>query len=359
MTLPFVLGANYPWVTCGHDFGPRPPAWSGAAPTDWDRVRRDFDELAALGLSVVRFWILGGGVNYPVGADPRTVADRVPFRDPYRSRAAWARGRAFHYVPRTEPPGLPQGFLDDFARLLDACRRAGVRLIPSLLSFELFLPINEQSGGPESGGRGAFVLRENTRPFFDRVLEPLLDVCEGHRDALFAFEVMNEPDWPVLPSPSRGPFVSPLVLCDFLLEGARRIARRELVATIGFTNARPSWLPPSVRVGLSRLAERGAYVHQRHAYPREDLGVRLAPASESAVTPCLIGELPSAQARRWADPELWDTESDPDRYLEARLRLARERGYIGALVWACNSMDTQTRWNDRTRAQLRRVAQRV
>lgn len=355
----FALGVNFPWVTCGHDFGPRPSAWAGARPTDWSAVERELTALRALGACVVRFWILAGGVNYPVGRDAHAIADVVPFHAPYPSRWAWARGRAHRFEPRTDPPPLPDAFLDDFTRLLAACRAAGVALLPSLFSFEIFLPILDQKGGPKSGGRGAFVLGNRTPRFFDGVLEPLLERSEAYRDAIFAWEVMNEPDWAVLPTPERGPWVSPDALAAVLLEGVRRIARRGFTATVGFANARPSWLPMPVTRELRALAERGAYLHQRHFYPREDLGMRLAPASESAITPCLLGELPTAQARRWADPELWRTECEPERYLEARLALAEQRGYVGALVWACRSDDPQTRWDARVRAQLSRAAERL
>src|SRR5690606_5266334 len=237
----FVLGANYPWVSCGHDFGPRPPAWAGAKRTDWGRVQSELEELRGLGLSVVRYWLLAGGVNYPVGRDPDEIAARVPFREPFAGRRTGAR--ALRFELHAPPPALPQAFLDDFGRLLSACRAAGVRLLPSLVSFELFLPITPHPGGPASGGRGALVLGANQRAFFDAVLEPLLEVSEGQRDALFAFEVMNEPDWPALPAAGRGPFAPPDALARFLVQGARRIARRGLLSTIGFCNARPSWLP--------------------------------------------------------------------------------------------------------------------
>jgi len=352
----FVLGANYPWVSCGHDFGPRPPAWAGAKRTDWGRVQSELEELRGLGLSVVRYWLLAGGVNYPVGRDPDEIAARVPFREPFAGRRTGAR--ALRFELHAPPPALPQAFLDDFGRLLSACRAAGVRLLPSLVSFELFLPITPHPGGPASGGRGALVLGANQRAFFDAVLEPLLEVSEGQRDALFAFEVMNEPDWPALPAAGRGPFAPPDALARFLVQGARRIARRGLLSTIGFCNARPSWLPDEARAALAELAIRGRYLHQRHHYPREDLGMRLAPASASAIEPCLLGEVPTAQHSRWADPELWETESDPARYLEARIALAKERGYAGALVWACRSEDPHTRWDARVKAQVKRAAER-
>ena len=46
-------------------------------------------------------------------------------------------------------------------------------------------------------------------------------------------------------------------------------------------------------------------------------------------------------------------------YLEARLALAKERGYVGALVWACRSADLHTRWDERVKAQVKRAAERT
>jgi hypothetical protein len=355
----FVLGANIPWVTCGHDFGPRPPAWRGARPTDWAALERELAALHALGLRVARFWVLAGGVNYPVGSDPTAIADVVPFDAPYPSRRHWRTAQTYRFELRGALPRLPDAFLEDFERLLEACRAADVALLPSLTSFELLGPIVSHTGGPRSGGRGSFVLGARTGPFLDAVLEPLLERCEPYRDAIFAWEVMNEPDWGALPRGVRGPWAPPDALSAFLLEGVRRIARRGFRATIGFIHARPTWLSPEHRATLQTLADRDSYVHQTHFYAREDIGMRLPRASDTAVTPCLLGELPSAQAYRWADPELWATEAEPDRYLEARLALAAERGYVGALVWSCRGTDSQTRWNASTQAQIARAARRL
>ena len=106
----FQLGLNHPWVTCGHDFGPRPPAWSGAPGTDWGEVERQLAEARAAGVRVSRWWILAGGVNYPVGAPP--------------DEAFAFDGLRFHR--RLALPALPDAFLADFLR--DAprtgCRQA-------------------------------------------------------------------------------------------------------------------------------------------------------------------------------------------------------------------------------------------
>jgi hypothetical protein len=357
----FTLGINFPWVTCGHDFGPRPPEWSGAPPTDWAAVEAELSEMRALGLRMARWWVLAGGVNLPVGAPASSIARRAPFVAPWprwqRPRVRWRRGRPEHWRPRAPLPALPRRFLDDFERLLRACASAGVKLVPSLVSFELFLPLEAQ-GGPTSGGRAAFALGARQAAFFDATLEPLLEVTERHRDALAAWEVANEPGWALAPGRRRDgahpPWVRADALTDFLLDGVRRIARRDLRATIGFDDPRPRWLDPAARTALRRLAERGAYVHQRHHYPRGARGQPLPPAAESPVRPCWLGELATARAGRWSDAGL--AEDDPDAYLERRLALVRERGYEAALLWASRATDPSVRWDAGTRAQVRRAA---
>lgn len=314
----FVLGINYPWIACGHDFGPRPIPWAGAKRTDWSALERDLKELAAIGVGVVRFWILADGVNYPVGRPPQL---------------------------NMEAPELPGEFLDDFASLFRACRAARVRLIPSFTSFEMFFPIEEKIGGVLARGRAVMVSGKNERLFFDRALEPLLDIAAAHREALYAFEVMNEPDWIVLGIDGEGPHWPAELVSSFLAEGARRIAARGLIATIGFSRADPTWLAPSVRELLIALAARGAYIHQAHFYAKVGRRARLPEAS--GILPCLLGEMPTARAERWADPELRTTEAEDD-YLEARLALAKKRGYCGALLWSKRATDDQTRWDAST-----------
>jgi hypothetical protein len=250
-----------------------------------------------------------------------------------------------------------------------------VRAIPSLVSFEMFQPFIALPNGVSKRGRGDLVFggedAVDVAPFFDAALEPLLEVAMGERDGVYAFELINEPGWAVrggriqvdraaygpLPSPK---LVSAAQMSAFIERGVERIAHAGLVATVGFVDPDPRWLAPSVLARLRALAAEGRYVHQRHHYPTI-LGDFTLPAhATSPITPCILGELPTAMGGaldniRWRDPELRQTESDEERYLEARLRLIHDvRGYPASLLWSARSADSRRAWGASQIAQVAR-----
>jgi hypothetical protein len=73
-----------------------------------------------------------------------------------------------------------------------------------------------------------------------------------------------------------------------------------------------------------------------------------------------LGEFPTGHEEalenaRWKDSELRALEDSPERYLFGRLRLARQRGYAGALAWA-----TQPEWlQERAREKAARTGERA
>lgn len=383
------VGINHPWIACGHDFGPRPPAWGGDAARDWDAVRRELHAFRALGLRVTRFWLLGGGVNFPVGEDPRDrygiepLPARTGLRDAISKRVVRGGGEVrSRFVTRGAPlPALPAAYLDDFRTLLAACADAGVQLMPSLVSFELFQPIEIQRGDVPSRGRAALIFGDDLRRpdpsqidrFLDATLSPLLEVCAEYPRALYAFEVANEPDWAVEGGPLharlRGRWLEVMpktvpreAMACFLERAVDRIVAAGLLATIGTKQARVRWLPPKVRQKLARLGAEGRYVHQLHHYP-SPYEPALLPAHDTLpIRPCLVGEMPTTQARplglhAWCWPEglaHYRAELDPARYLEARLRLIEARGYPGALLWGAHSTDEMSAWGPSQKAQIAR-----
>jgi hypothetical protein len=370
----FLVGANFPWIDCGWDFGPPPPGWRRDPPRDWARLEQDLRELRALGIRVVRWWVLAGGVNYPAG---RSIADIATERGLLRKQ--------WQLRPGVALPALGDAFVADFSRLLAACAAAGVQLVPSLVSFEWFAA---ERGG--SRGRANLVfgvderlsrVREHVDAFLEATLAPLLAASGARRSAIFAWETVNEPDWVV----HGGPLLSPILksvesweMNTLIQQATERIVRAGFVATTGFKRVEPGWVAADLWATLRRTAEQGAYVHQLHHYPV--LGsTRLAPASSSPIQPVVVGELPTAMGRfgtpanqRWGNPELAESERREDEYLLGRLRLIRALGYAGAWLWSTEPAwlkerrgqrggerepDPRVRWTYSQRAQVRRLGE--
>lgn len=330
------MGLNVPWVACGHDFGPPPPAWSGAARTDFGALERDLVAWRADGIRVVRFWLLGGGVNYPVGRRPQDVGWRV---------------RGAHY--EGAPVALGARFLEDVRSLQTACANAGVRLVPSLLSFEALFP-REVPGSVSRGGLRRVLLEDPARAH-DALLAPLLEVLDPAH--VRAVELMNEPDWVVRGGPvhahrrgGRWRLTTDRVprahLEDWLREGIARVAAAGHVPTVGFARA------DAQKFWSSALCQslRQVGLWQVHHYP----GWRGRPLP-SATPGAVVGEFASAPpgwhpaARPWRLPR----ESEPTRYLRARLEHVRARGYAGAWLWSARARDPASAWGPQQRVQVR------
>lgn len=385
----FLVGVNYPWLDCGHDFGDKPPGYGPQGPVErWQTLETELRALRQDGVRVVRWWVLAGGIGYPAGLDARAWADVVPARvGPLGAMAdvVWAglgdrlpfglgRWRAYDTLrlrPEAVVPALPGPFLQDFGRLLDACDAAGVQLLPSLVSFEWFQPFVALGEGASKRGRGAFVFGhrgDGVEAFLDATLAPLLEVSATRPNAVWAWELINEPGWAV---PGGSPQFdasaygwvptarteTAAAMSLFIARGVERITEAGSLATVGFADPEVPWLTDDAWSVLRRRAQEGRYVHQRHHYPR-GLGGHLPEASESPITPCLLAEFPTARPNgldvgRWRDRELRHSETDDQRRLRARLALIRARGYSGALPWSVRSGDRQRAFGPRERSQLR------
>src|SRR5690606_17836726 len=188
--------------------------------------------------------------------------------------------------------------------------------------------------GPR-GGEGAQVER-----FLRATLAPLLDVSQSRRDAIYAWEVINEPDWVVRGGPLN-PTVKKTVsardMNGLLRAAVERTIEAGFTATIGFKQTGPRWLFPELRAFLDGAARRGEYMHPLHHYPNVMFQRRLPPASASPRGNVFVGEFPTSNVQSltngcWADAGL--AENDPERYLERRLALIRAQGYRGAFLWS-------------------------
>ena len=215
-----LVGINYPWIDYGWDFGGPPPEWVACENlAAWQAKKRkqieeDFRLFAAQGICAVRWFIMADGLNYGMNAwAPRKAAngwtfDPLPAEDLFYSR-----------------------LVNDFEFVLQVCRNNNLKLFPSLIDFSWCWQGNPVAGnsGIIKGGRYDIVRDpEKRQAFLDRILDPLLELCMRYLDSIYAWELINEPEWVVgnfLPwwKKDRDRMVTRKEMKAFIAEGIRRI----------------------------------------------------------------------------------------------------------------------------------------
>jgi len=318
------VGINYPWIDYGWDFGIPPPAWVHPGKLEQWRARKrvqildDFRRFAELGLFAVRWFMLADGLSYGTGEEaPRLIDGRWRF-DPLPA------DHPFHWQ-----------LIEDFAFVLEVCSETGVRLVPSLIDFHWCHEGKSLEGGIVKGGRGD-VLRdeEKRRRFFDHVLEPLLDVSVRRPDTIYAWEIINEPEWVTKRryfswlQRDKNKTIPYQSMIEFIREGIGRINSRGLPSSVGFAHwdAMNKW--NSGRLGIS--------VPQFHYYAPDRREIPVNPFSPG--TPCFIGEFATTFLRGWPDLD------DLDRPIPVRLRNLEAKRYSAAFLWSARAKDNATKW---------------
>jgi hypothetical protein len=328
------VGVNYPWFDYGWDFGLGPPAWRGGRSTPgWyaeiDNHLRLFQDL---GISVVRWFILADGLTYGVGGT-------APVPDPVASRG-W----------RFDPPPLSGEFLEQFAELLarfEAARangRPSIQLLPVLIDFyfcesgirpvEKLNPSNpvtptQDPDWVKRGRADALTDAAKRKRFLDHVLDPLLRASCRHPAVIYAWELINEPDW-VTSGWHSSPFartpVPEAAMRAFIEEGTERIRAAGFKPTIGFAS-------------IGTLGQSGitAEINQFHHYPG---GARALDRSDfDPSLPGIIGEFATAGT------DVWPDLTGSNQSVLHRLRLARSHGYPLAILWSFLARDRHTIWS--------------
>ena len=336
------VGINYPWFDYGWDFGLAPPGWrgSGMVPRWYDEIDGHLELFHDLGLGVVRWFILADGLTYGSG-------DAAPRPDPDRP-GQW----------RFNPPRLDADHLEHFRELLvrfsrfNADVETPVLLLPVLIDFRFCEPGARPISLPDPAdpmrtvsdpawvkcGRADVLVDSSKRArFFDGVLEPLLAISQEHRNALYAWELINEPDWITNGWHPDGRHDHPIgeaSMKAFLEDGKHRIRRAGFKPTIGFSLV--------ATLERSRIT---AEINQFHHYPAGSR--RLAPHTFSPEFPAIVGEFATAESDIW--PEL----GTAGQSVLARLRRIDALGYPLALPWSFRTHDTHTVWSPAVEQQIR------
>ena len=332
-------GVNYPWLSYGWDFGPAPPGWrTGNDPAWITQIGQHLQHLAAIGISVVRWFILGDGLTYGTGPDAPTL-----------NRAA-----GDETVWRFEPPSLASEFSEHFEAVLQsfAAQSTGpdpVRLMPVLADYKFcepgVWPVTRQEpalrqGAPDQGwvkGGRAQAVTSNRQRFIDQVLRPLLRLSSGYRDAIYAWDVFNEPEWVTNGWHPDGRKDHPVGESDmraFLQDSMSAIRQAGFKSTIGFAM-------------IETIGQTGLYadINQFHHYT--DGSRFLEPNPFDPRHPAIIGEFATSTAEdTW--PEL---RLRGQRILE-RLKFARSQGYALALAWSFQAADRHTAWTPQAETDI-------
>jgi hypothetical protein len=325
-------GVNYPWFSYGWDFGPAPPGWRAGSDPDWvPHIRQDLQYLAALGISVVRWFVLGDGLTYGTGPDAPKL-DRFAPGD----GAGWRFG----------PPALASEFTEHFEAVLEsfAAQSTGphpVRLLPVLADYKFCEPgawpvVNTDpalgrevaDSGWVKGGR-VEAITSNRRQFIEQALQPLLRLSSDYKDAIYAWDIFNEPEWVTNgwhPDRRAGHPVDESDMRAFLEDSMSAIRQAGFNSTIGFGM-------------IETIRQTGLYadINQFHHYTDGSRSLERDPFDPRH--PGIIGEFAtSAKQDTW--PEL---RQRSQRTLE-RLKLAQSQGYALALAWSFRAEDRHTAW---------------
>jgi hypothetical protein len=342
------VGFNYPWSynRMGGDIGPNPHVslqqWSDEQhleeqglerniplPPLFDHIDRNLANLAGMGIEVVRYWIMANGLVYGQ-APTHSWPDLTPL-------GPW------DFSP---PTRTDRRFLYHFEELLKRFAKAGMHIIPSLISFE-FGGIrgtpspDDRAKGLAAGGRAnIFTDATKRQTFINTILADFLTVSAPFQNSILAWEVINEPCWNVALFDVNGPKpqeVDSQNLNAFLRAATQLIESKGFASTIGHRFFGDLIPPPFQMMPYAPLVVTGNRP-QFHYYRQSHLGVGDPPQikgqnlfrSLSAVGPKpFLGEFDSS-VNRFGEP--WPELSGNDT-TTTRLELLQNEGCELALLW--------------------------
>lgn len=321
------VGVNYPWLDYGWDFGDAPRGWRHDSDPRWTTfIDLELQSLHSLGIRVVRWFVFCDGLAYGNGNEA-----------PYQNRdGKWCFGD-----PLKGPPKLSESFRRHFRKLLERFsvanqrRQPPIRLLPVLLDYKFCQDGYNALRTPQMewirGGRNDVVIKpQMSQNFFECALSPLLDISKDHRNAIFAWDIFNEPEWVTNdwhPDGTRGLPASAQQMRQFLQAAIDRVQSADFRATIGFN-----------RIETIRSTKLYACYNQFHHYARNER--KLEQNKFDKQSPGIVGEFATS-----LNGDIWP-ELPKAQTVYHRLKHVEKMGYSLALPWAIMSTDRDTSWRD-------------
>jgi hypothetical protein len=168
--LRFMYGVNYAWHHFGADFGGN-ARWTQPGISNNPKVDAQLAEMAANGVSVVRWWV---------------------FPD--------FRGDGVAFDAADHPTGLGGTVLSDVARALELAAQHDLYLMLTLFSFDNFRPTTNMEGGVRARSIKPLIIDAAQRGnLMEKVVRPFARAVASspHRDRLIAWDAINEPEWAI------------------------------------------------------------------------------------------------------------------------------------------------------------------
>jgi hypothetical protein len=170
-----------------------------------------------------------------------------------------------------------------------------------------------------------------------QTLDPFLEVSRRHAGAIYAWELINEPEWVTNgwhPDRRNNHPVDELAMRTFIDDGMERIRRAGFKPTVGFA-----------RIETLRRTRITGEINQFHHYPEGRRALGVHPFDERF--PGIIGECATAETDIW--PEL---RASGQAVLN-RLRLAEQQQYPLTLLWSFLQRDRHSAWSPDVEQQIR------
>ncbi|MFL6593230.1 MAG: hypothetical protein ACJ8GK_11075, partial [Luteimonas sp.] len=303
-------------------------------PTLFDNLARNLQELSAIGISVVRWFLIANGSNYGRGPWRRIVDEGST------KASVWE-----FTLPRTTDPR----YTFHLRELLKAFRAAKMQIIPSFVDF----PLAGDSPPPDAnglafGGRADLIRDKAKRTaFLNGIFLDLLVASREFKDVIYAWEVMNEPSWMLNPPLDdklpmwsfaadnakktgkpllRWPMVTQQDLSDFLTEAIQLIQLNGFASTVGHR-----FFDDLTRLPTGSLP-------QYHYYAKKVTKAGLSFGDPDSIAPFkgepapFLGEFASDQASAEQSKPWPDLSGKTETTLE-RLKLLESKGCQLCLIW--------------------------
>jgi hypothetical protein len=362
-----LVGMNYPhsFNRYGGDIGPNPhvpdaqfkaennltnlgKAAQIPLPPLFDNIDRNLKNLKAMGIDVVRFFLVANGFVYGPAPTRRNTPSPIP--------AAPFFDWAFTPPTRADPR-----FALHFQELLKRFKTAEMKIIPSFIDF--YFTGNSSSPntkGLAAGGRADCIKDSANRGvLINTLLADLLTASVQFKDVIYAWEVINEPIWCIspfgplsgvgAPPPTPGqelsglarfPEVSDVEMNTFLDEALQLIENMGFESTVGNRSFNDILNRSNGQAGTFRTGSRPQFHYYAKFFTDGGIkGARLFSQFFKNGRKAFLGEFDS-DFNSFGRP--WTGDVNPDTTLE-RLKLLQKEGCELAMLWPDKGPDPAAR----------------